>query len=1025
MVFTGLVEYVFDIERIDENKLKLHAPENIDFYVKEGDSVSINGVCLTVTANLIFYLSNETLSRACFPDIGKSWKANIELAMPSRYNGHVISGHIHTTGKVVSLIGENLLIDIGLENISKVRFKGSIAIDGVSLTIADVDTEKGYIRLAIIPLTLQKTIISLYQKDTIVNLEFDITVPYKNDEDFMQEALLEAKKGEFTTAPNPWVGCVIVHNNIIIAKGYHVSCGEAHAEVNALALLPSISGDLTLYCTLEPCCHYGRTAPCTDAILKNGNVKKVVIGTLDPDERVNGKGAEILRNKGIVVSVMNDKNVEYEMRHYLYSRRYKIPYITLKIALSLDSCYIDEENTSKWITHEESRKHAHMLRASSQAIIIGKNTKYKDNPHLNVRYDIDIGKRNQPKILVAGKDEINFEQLYKEGVLHCIIEGGKITHEKFCSIAQELVIFRSGCMFGPNAYPWSFKTDLNFECKETRILKDTNGVVNTMERYFIKSTLSSIEENTEKIVFSSIEDAVNIFSKGGFVIIMDDDDREGEGDLVCLASKITEQQMAEMINHTSGIICAPMDQEWANRLMLTPMCIKNTDIRHTSFTVSVDLIPNHSGISAKERVATLNALASKDSTPENFQRPGHIFPLVAHKNGLYGRRGHTEASVALCNLVSENEKVAVIGELKNRDGTIKNKYQCYIYAKNNNIPIITVPQIVKHPLAKCTIKLRYCEKEWNMYVFASSEKEYPHRIISYCIKDESIENIPIRIHSECFTGDVLYSMQCDCGLQLHEAFKYIEQKGRGMIVFPGKHEGRGIGLTNKIRAYNLQKTMSVNTFEANNILGYKDDERIYDDILKDIIVDLTKGRGLELLTENPEKIHFLNEYIKLTIPLKTVVNSYNSNYLELKKLKFSNTKNIAIISTTEWHKSYIQQITDLLKQYLSTKDVLVSEYYVPGAGELPFMANRLATSGNYNGIICVGILMKGETNHDSMVANAVYTGLTQIQIQTSIPIINCVLTCSNYEQVQNRINGPKETLRYVVDSLMTMMSVSI
>jgi 3,4-dihydroxy 2-butanone 4-phosphate synthase/GTP cyclohydrolase II len=933
-MFTGIVSHVWKI-KVNQNLVILYVTQEFSQLVKLGDSVCVNGICLTVikieTDKLIFHITEETINKTNLKYIKESL-ANVELAVKygDHLGGHLILGHIHTTGKVLSLEENgNLWIYIDTLKDFSVNYKGSIAINGVSLTVAEVIENK--IRIALIPETIKRTI-PLKEGD-IVNVEFDsFSIPKK---DPMRIAIEEGKKGRKTAPPNPWVGCVIFKNGKEISRGYHESPGKPHAEINAIEKAKESLEGSTLYVTLEPCCLFPgkRTPSCAERIVQE-KISKVVIGVLDPNPKVKGKGVEILKNAGITVLLQEDldkeiyEEVKFNLREYIYYKEKNIPYITAKIALTLDNSYFS--HSERWITHGKSREELYNLWEESQAIILGARTVEKDLPRLTIKdsqllSDKYIDKKfNFKKIIIDGtclknldqeifsdeltyvvtsnpekwqqkkvkliqvKDTYNIEKVIQNihktlpDVLHCLVEGGGILHKYFFNsgYVNELTIFRSEKVFGKNGYTWDIPP-IELTLKEIKTIRQ-NEETNIFERYIVKNVKK--EEINEAVSFDSVEKAVEVFQNGGFVLVMDDENRENEGDLIVAAEKMTEEQMTEMINMTTGIICTPMEKSRAKKLNLNPMITDNTDVHQTAFTVSVDSIKTSTGVSSKDRLLTVKALADETTEPRDLNRPGHIFPLVS-RSSLQERRGHTEAAVTLCKLANIYPRVAVIGELKNVDGSMKRRDDCMKYAKTNNIPIITIEELSKKDispklLAECLLQTKYGENPWRFLCFDSGKKEAPHKVLIYGDMDEEI--IPLRIHSECFTGDVLGSLHCDCGEQLDLSMKYIVDKGKGVLIFPSSHEGRGIGITEKVKAYSLQAE-GYDTFQANKILGHHIDGRSFEDI--NSILNYLKIEKVELITENPFKIKELGQKVVQTYSLQIKSQEHNEKYLQTKKGK--------------------------------------------------------------------------------------------------------------------------------------------
>ncbi len=354
--------------------------------------------------------------------------------------------------------------------------------------------------------------------------------------------------------------------------------------------------------------------------------------------------------------------------------------------------------------------------------------------------------------------------------------------------------------------------------------------------------------------------ALERFARGEFLIVVDDADRENEGDLIILAELVTPQQVAFMVRYTSGILCVAITEERARALALPLMVDNNQDIKKTAFTVSVDAKDGLlTGVSASERATTVRALASASSKPQDFVRPGHVFPLIGDRGGLSVRGGHTEAGIALAELVGATP-AALLSEIVNDDGSMARGSQLRTFATEHAIPIITI-EALRNYLVENPIKI-----EKQLLPSSLSWADLPTRfglwqVASYSgnsqrehviAKFGSPRSEPlVRVHSECFTGDVLRSQRCDCGEQLEESMKLIAQHGFGYIIYLRNHEGRGIGLSEKLKAYQLQDT-GLDTVDANISLGHPVDARDWreaTDILSTLGVT-----SLTLLTNNLQKI---------------------------------------------------------------------------------------------------------------------------------------------------------------------------
>ena len=371
-----------------------------------------------------------------------------------------------------------------------------------------------------------------------------------------------------------------------------------------------------------------------------------------------------------------------------------------------------------------------------------------------------------------------------------------------------------------------------------------------------------------KSMINTIEDALLDIQEGKFIIVVDDEDRENEGDFICAAEKITPEMVNFMITHGRGVVCAPLTEERCDELDLEMQVNKNTSIHSTPFTVSVDKLEGcTTGVSAADRAATFTALADPNSKPDTFGRPGHIFPLRARSKGVLRRAGHTEAAVDLARLPELME-----------------------IAKKFDLKIITIKDLIAYRLK--TESLVEMGEKVNMPTEHGHFKLIPFRQTSNglehiaLIKGEWEENEPIlvRVHSSCMTGDIFGSMRCECGEQLHKAMELIEKEGKGVVVYMNQ-EGRGIGLMNKIKAYKLQEE-GMDTVDANLHLGFDADERDYGvgaQILREIGVT-----QIRLLTNNPVKRIGLEAYglsIVENVPIEITPNQYNSFYMHTKKTR--------------------------------------------------------------------------------------------------------------------------------------------
>jgi 3,4-dihydroxy 2-butanone 4-phosphate synthase/GTP cyclohydrolase II len=394
----------------------------------------------------------------------------------------------------------------------------------------------------------------------------------------------------------------------------------------------------------------------------------------------------------------------------------------------------------------------------------------------------------------------------------------------------------------------------------------------------------------EDSVFNTVEEIIQDIRMGKMVIIVDDEDRENEGDLVAAAQFVTPEIINFMMKHGRGLICVPMDPKLTEKLNLYLMTDDSDEKFGTWFTISVDAKEGvTTGISAHDRSTTIRKLSSVSTKPEDFVRPGHVFPLKARKGGVLVRRGHTEAAVDLMTIAGIYP-VGVICEIAKDDGTMARLPDLIEFAKKFSLKIGTIDDIVKYRYKNEKVIERVSEAflpskygTFNIVVYKElfSDKE-DVVILKGDVKNK--ENILVRIHSECFTGDILGSLRCDCGPQLSTALEMIEKEGEGALIYL-RQEGRGIGLGNKVKAYKLQEE-GVDTLEANLKLGLPADGRDYG-VAAQIINDLGI-KSIRLLTNNPRKIERLKIYgIQITqrVPLIVGINEYNKHYLETKAIK--------------------------------------------------------------------------------------------------------------------------------------------
>ena len=389
--------------------------------------------------------------------------------------------------------------------------------------------------------------------------------------------------------------------------------------------------------------------------------------------------------------------------------------------------------------------------------------------------------------------------------------------------------------------------------------------------------------------FNTVEEALEELKNGKIILVTDDPDRENEGDFICAAEFATTKNINFMATYGKGLICMPMSKEYVEKLRIPQMVTNNTDNHETAFTVSIDAVDTTTGISAAERSITAMKCVDENAKPEDFRRPGHMFPLLAKDNGVLERNGHTEATVDLCRLAGLKE-CGLCCEIMREDGTMMRTKELVQLAKDMNIKMISIKDLQHYRkvheklVDRVTVtKMPTKYGEFTAYGYVNKlNGEHHIALVKGDIGDG--KDVLCRVHSECLTGDTFGSLRCDCGQQCAAAMTQIEKEGRGILLYM-RQEGRGIGLINKLKAYELQEK-GMDTLEANLALGFKGDEREYyigAQILRDLGV-----KDLKLLTNNPDKVYQLEEFgmeISKRVPIQMDATEYDLYYLKTKQYK--------------------------------------------------------------------------------------------------------------------------------------------
>lgn len=506
---------------------------------------------------------------------------------------------------------------------------------------------------------------------------------------------------------------------------------------------------------------------------------------------------------------------------------------------------------------------------------------------------------------------------------------------------------------------------------------------------------------------SVLDQALEAFRNGKPVIIMDDDKRENEGDLCVPAAGISDSDVLFFNRYTAGPLCVALNPLRADELNLHPMLVNGTDPRKTPFTISVDLGQRHgttTGASVQDKVKTIRALADRQYLPADFSRPGHTFPLRASPAGLYGRQGHTEASVELCKLAGVYPACA-ISELINPNGTMSRLKECQEFSATHKIPLITVRDIQDRiSMNSATLPVSLQGGIANFQISTFSPPTGEKYVILHKGDLHGQSNVHLRIHSECLTGDIFRSARCDCSSQLQAGLEMLHQSELGLLIYIRGQEGRGIGLENKIKAYSLQDD-GHDTYSANRALHLPPDCRQYQGV--SLLLDKLAVKSVVLHTEDADKLDSLTAYVAKVVPLPGIVTPQNRDYL-LAKAAIRRRKRIGIVYTTAWHTEHVQHMVEQCRTYLN--DVEVTEQTVSGSFELIMGAQFLFEQGCQS-VIILGILLKGETDHFEAILSAVSTGAMSLQLKHGKPVTFGVLACRTQEQIEERVRGKKNAVK--------------
>ena len=574
-------------------------------------------------------------------------------------------------------------------------------------------------------------------------------------------------------------------------------------------------------------------------------------------------------------------------------------------------------------------------------------------------------------------------------------------------------------------------------------------------------------------ISSLVASAVEAFRRGEMVLVMDAESRENECDIFQAGGFVTEASMAFMIRHSTGIVCAVADEQRLVGFGLSPAVTSNTDKNSTNFYVSTDFLPETTtGVSAADRAATINAFVNLRHPASTFSKPGHVFPLCARSQGLLEREGHTEAAYDLCRLAGL-PTVAAIAELMGKDGRMLRRAESVEFAKKQGLILVGVSDLKdavsaifgqrepstdprtptayestpspSNDVRDCRLPCRY----WSSDVVSDSSSplhkradeqvtetqkvngelsvfRYPGNLeivtlVRGSVRDQ--EKVPCRVHSECLTGDVLGSLRCDCGEQLKDFLACIGEQSSGVLVYVRGHEGRGMGLANKMRAYKLQDELHLDTVESNLHLGFYADTRDFQPV-RDVLMNKLGIKSIILYTNNPLKSESLGDTPGQTDPLVAATqaipstpNAFNLGYLQTKQKRMRHAtvlqsmdwgtaegkgKRVSIVAA-RWHNDFLEPVLNACINQLEEKEANVRVVRVAGAFDLIAGARAVGQGNKTDAVICIGVLIKGESDSYDYTCQAISAGFAQLNATLGLPpVVLGVPMCRDVQQAENR-----------------------